>query len=73
MDFEHIVCRRGSKVRVTHDVPMWGLGSGRVKSFILNEIETQIEYIVLDEYVTMEAGKSYVLRFRRSNGENINK
>ncbi|MHB8109751.1 MAG: TipJ family phage tail tip protein [Syntrophorhabdaceae bacterium] len=32
MDFEHLVCRRGSKVRVSHDVPLWGSGWARVKS-----------------------------------------
>ena len=33
-DFEHLVCRRGSKVRVSHDIPLWGGGWGRVKSVI---------------------------------------
>jgi len=28
MDFEHLVCRRGDKTRVSHDVPMWGSGWG---------------------------------------------
>src|SRR5947207_5375360 len=31
-DIEHIVCTRGDLIRFTHDVPMFGLMSARVKS-----------------------------------------
>ncbi len=66
MDFEHLVCRRGNKVRVSHDVPLWGSGWGRVKS--LTVVGTTITHITLDELVTMEAGKSYACRFRLADG-----
>lgn len=55
--WEHLVCTRGDRVHVTHDVPMIGLASGRVKS-----IAGQV--VTLDEKLTIEAGKTYGLRFR---------
>jgi len=69
MDFEHLVCRRGDKTRVSHDVPMWGSGWGRVKS--LTTDGGNITHITLDESVTMEAGKSYACRFRLASGSTL--
>jgi len=71
MDFEHLVANRGDKVRCSHDVTLWGVGSGRIKSLTLNEPETHITYITLDETVTMEAGKTYVCRFRLADGSTL--
>jgi len=69
MDFEHLVCRRGDKVRVSHDVPLWGSGSGRVKSFTIQS--GNITHIILDELIIMEEGKSYACRFRLSDGSSL--
>src|SRR5690606_28692526 len=62
-DWEHLVCTRGDRVRVTHDVPKWGLGFGRVKIVRANGLK-----ITLTDYVAMEAGKNYVIRFRLKDG-----
>lgn len=68
-DFEHLVCQRGDLIRVSHDVPLWGSGSGRVKE-ILTEDETTVG-VVLDEAVVMESGKLYACRFRRGDGSSF--
>ena len=62
-DIEYIVCNRGDRVKVMHDVPMWGLGSGRIK----NRVSTTI--FELDEDVPLDNAKSYSLRVRGSQGQ----
>lgn len=61
-DIEYLVCNRGDLVKVTHDVPMWGLGSGRIK----NRIDPTI--FELDETVPIETTKNYTIRVRGSSG-----
>ena len=55
--WDHLVCTSGDRVRVTHDVLLIGLASGRVKS-----IEGQV--VTFDEEVTIENGKTYGMQFR---------
>ncbi len=55
--WEHLVCTRGDRVRVTHDVMLVGIASGRVKS-----VEGQV--VTFDEQVTIEEGKTYGIQFR---------
>ena len=62
-DIEYIVCNRGDRVKVTHDVPMWGSGSGRIKNRIS---QTQFE---LDEPVYIESQKDYNVRVRGASGQ----
>lgn len=65
VDFEHLICTRGDLVRVTHDVPMWGLGTGRIKSYVdSNTLE-------LDEAMPMDAGVQYTIRIRLEDGSSI--
>lgn len=63
-DFEHLVCTRGDRVRVNHDVVLWGLGSARVKS-------VSGTGVTLDDTMTMSAGTSYSIRFRLADGSSI--
>lgn len=66
VDFEYLVCNRGDIVRVTHDVPLWGSGSGRIKS-----CQTGSAIIVLTEDIYLEAGKSYNIRVRTNTGASV--
>lgn len=69
-DFEHLACRRGSLVRMSHDVIMVGLGTGRIKNITTrNDGGTDyIDTIVVDEKFTMEAGETYAIRVRKIDG-----
>jgi len=64
-DFEHLVCTRGDLVKVTHDVPNWGIASGRLGPGIGDAITgTTVE---LTEPVYLQAGKSYSILIRTNN------
>jgi hypothetical protein len=57
VDFEYLICTRGDKVKVTHDIPLWGSGSARVKSISGNDI-------VLTESILFNISKSYQILIR---------
>ena len=62
-DMEHLVCRRGDMVRITHDILLVGEGSGRIKS-VVTDTDGDIVQLQLDETVTMLAASSYGLSVR---------
>ncbi len=57
-DIEHLICNRGDLVKVTHDVPMWGIASARIKNRISSTV------FELDEEIPMDASTSYTIRVR---------
>lgn len=65
-DFEGLVCTRGDRVRVQHDVPSWGLGAARVKS-----ADAGLQQITLDEPMTMQSGVQYAMRARLADGTSL--
>ncbi|MDO3431198.1 host specificity factor TipJ family phage tail protein [Rhizobium sp. CBN3] len=67
-DFEHLVCTRGDRVRVNHDVVLWGAGAARVRS-----VSAAPDGVVLDDLLTMQAGKTYSMRFRAADGSSISR
>ncbi len=68
-DIENIVYTRGDLIRATHDVPLWGVGAGRVKSVQTSGSDTT--GVTVDELLIMEMGKSYSLRFRKKDGDTL--
>jgi hypothetical protein len=66
-DLEYLVCNRGDRVKVTHDVPAWGLASGRVKNFYITN--TSYTLVELTENVPISNGKIYTIRFRGKTGQ----
>lgn len=61
-DIEYLVCNRGDRVKVAHDIPMWGLGSGRIKNRIAPNI------FELDESLIYKNGSFYTIRIRGADG-----
>lgn len=59
-DFEYLVCTRGDRVRVTHDVPQWGVGSGRITTISANK-----RTLTLSEPVTLSNTKTYEIIIRK--------
>ncbi len=69
VDVENIVCNRGDLVYVSHDVPRFGLGSGRIKAVELDRQGNAIG-ITTDEQFFFGAG-AYAVRIRRSDGSSM--
>ena len=63
-DIEGLIATRGDRVKSNHDVPKWGLGSGRVKSVI-----GDVTGVVIDEPMQMTTGKNYTIRWRTAANE----
>ena len=57
VDFEYLICSRGDKVKVTHDMTLWGSGTGRVKSVNTNDI-------TITESILFNSSKSYQILVR---------
>jgi len=69
-DVEHLVCRRGDLIRAVHDVPLFGAGSGRIKSVSLDG-SSNMTGVTLDEALTMDVATNYSLRFRIADGGSL--
>ena len=67
VDIDHLVCTAGDLVKVSHDVPLWGGGWGRVKE-ITYDANGDVTGITLDDMVQMAGGANYAMRFRHSDG-----
>lgn len=66
MDFEHLVCTRGDLVRVVHDVPVWGLGAGRITALV-RDGDDKITSITLDTRFELDV-RDWGIRARADDG-----
>lgn len=62
-DFEHLVCKRGDRIRCANPVTMWGVSQGRVKS-----VDAATQTVVVDEPCPMQAGEAYFIIWRDETG-----
>jgi hypothetical protein len=69
-DIEHLICTRGDLVRVTHDVPAWGVTSGRIVA-VATDSAGDVTGLTLDEPVPMQAGRAYAVRIRRADASSV--
>lgn len=67
MDIESLRCTMGDLVQFSHDVILVGLAQARVTG-IATFGATQIDALILDQEVQLEAGKAYSVRVRTRNG-----
>jgi sulfur carrier protein ThiS len=65
VDFEHLVCTRGDKVKITHSVPQWGIGSGRLGPGV-DDVVTGTT-LTLTEPVALTANTQYTILIRTNN------
>jgi hypothetical protein len=69
-DVENLLVTRGDLVRVSHDVPLWGSGWGRVRSVATDE-EGRVTGLVLDEQVAIRGDRTYAARIRRADASSL--
>lgn len=70
MDFEHLVAKRGSLVKLAYDVMLVGIAWGRIKS-VTTDGNGDVTDVTLDEAATMESGQTYVLRVRLADNTQV--
>ncbi|UWQ77602.1 hypothetical protein K3725_09725 [Leisingera sp. S132] len=68
-DLDHLRVNMGDKVRFVHDVPMIGVGAGRVKSIVTDPGGNLVSF-TLDELLTPEAG-DYRVNWRSALGDEV--
>ncbi|MFN3465252.1 MAG: hypothetical protein ACK4X1_14380 [Terricaulis sp.] len=70
-DIEGLTCARGKRIAVSHYVVAVGRRSGRVAALILNEAETHVVAIELDEVIEQTLGEDYAIEWRRVSDDDI--
>lgn len=69
MDIENIVMTRGDRIKFAHDVPIIGVGDGRVKSVTDNG--THITGFTIDDVADFISGRTYYVRIRKADNTQL--
>lgn len=69
--YEHMLCRRGSRIGIQHDVIVVGICSGRIKSISLDESDNVIA-VTVDEQCVMETANAYGIVVRTADNAKLN-
>jgi len=73
MDFENLIAIRGDRVKLAHDVPIVGVGDGRIKSFTSSDTGL-ITGITIDDIVSIpDSNTMFYTRIRLSDGTQLYK
>lgn len=75
MDMEHLIALRGNRVKLVHDVPLVGVGDGRIKTIEDDgNSPALITGFTLDDTVTFPSSiGTYYVRIRKSDGTQLYK
>lgn len=70
MDVEHLVSLRGDRIKFEHDVPLIGIGDGRIKE-ISYDIAGNVTSLVLDDTIGFPSTGTFYIRIRLSDGTQL--
>lgn len=67
MDLENLVMTRGDRILLQHDIPLVGIGNGRIKDIIIDS-SGSVSSIVLDDTITFPQDGLFFVRIRFDDG-----
>lgn len=71
MDIENLVALRGDRIKLVHDVPLVGIGDGRIKEVFYDDTDPDnilVTGIAIDDTVGVPTEGTYYTRIRLSDG-----
>jgi sulfur carrier protein ThiS len=72
MDFENLTFTRGDRVALVNDIPLIGVGDGRIKQ-VIRDSNNLVVSIEIDDVIEIPTGGIYYLRIRKQDSEQVYK
>lgn len=74
MDIENLVALRGNRVKLAHDVPLVGIGYGRITTITTDGNSPEmVTGFSIDDVVTVPSDATFYVRIRKENNEMLYK